>query len=183
MRHREEDTTEDPTINTSIPCVHELSEQEIFPCLFWVNTRGKRNSPAHGREHSKFASFVKHTKKNPEKKVKDCRTLERPKNVSSSCASDVNNRTAQPNATARMPHEKSTKKMPTRGLMRNVPASCAARFPGGIERCRSVDDAVPGQGDGEKTMAKDEILPPMSTEECNHIAFLYPRRARKAWRQ
>ena len=80
--------------------------------------------------------------------------------MSSSCASDVNNRTAQPNATARMPHEKSTKKMPTRGLMRNVPASCAARFPGGIERCRSVDDAVPGQGDGKDTLTKDEMLPP-----------------------
>ena len=88
--------------------------------------------------------------------------------MSSSCASDMNNRTAQPNATARMPHEKSTKKMPTRGSMRSVPASCAARFPGGIERGRSVDDAVPGQGDSEKPIAKDEILPPMSTEVCKY---------------
>ena len=42
-----------------------------FPLPVLVNTRGKRNSPAHGREHSRFASFVKYTKKNPEKKVKD----------------------------------------------------------------------------------------------------------------
>ena len=64
--------------------------------------------------------------------------------------------------------------MPTRGLMRNMPASCAARFPGGIERGRSVDDAVPGQGDGEKPMAKDDT---------RSTLLLCPKRAREAWRQ
>ena len=87
--------------------------------------------------------------------------------MSSSCASDMNNRTAQPNATARMPHEKSTKKMPTRGLMRNVPASCAARFPG-IERGRSVDDAVPGPGDGKNRWRKTSYYHRKRTEVCKH---------------
>ena len=35
-----------------------------------------------------------------------------------------------------------------------VPASCAAKFPGGIERGRSENNAVPGEA-----VTKDEILP------------------------